>query len=177
MAATSRKRVAAGGLVAADAVAGTAAPAATMASLPMDDSLFFKLIRIVNLTARPFAETVGRTHRLSLTEWRVVIVLASHPGTTAQDVAWHTGLDKMSVSRALAGLARQGRIVRRDDPADKRRVRLSLSAAGERLYERVGIGGKARETELFAALDATEQKRLARIIDKLVAGLVNEAAT
>jgi DNA-binding MarR family transcriptional regulator len=145
------------------------APAAAGAALPMDDSLFFKLVRIVNLTARPFNEGVGRAHRLSLTQWRVMIVLASHPGIVGQDVALHTGLDKMSVSRALAGLVRGGRVVRRKDPADKRRVQLALSAAGERLYVRIGVAGKARETSLFAALDAVEQAGLSDILDRLIA--------
>ena len=144
--------------------AGGAGPA-----LPMDDSLFFKLVRIVNLTARPFGESVGRANKLSLTEWRVMIVLASHPGCAAQDVAAHTGLDKMSVSRALAGLARQGRIARRDDPDDKRRVLITLSAAGERVYERIGVSGKARESDLFSVLGTAEQARLARTLDKLIA--------
>ena len=53
-----------------------------------------------------------------------MLVLASHPGFAAQEVVAHTGLDKMSVSRALAGLVRHGRVVRRDDPADKRRMLL-----------------------------------------------------
>ncbi len=138
-------------------------------ALPMDDSLFFKLVRIVNLTARPFTESVGRANKLSLTEWRVMIVLASHPGSAAQEVALHTGLDKMSVSRAIAGLAREGRIVRRDDPNDKRRVLLTLSAAGERLYQRVGASGKARESDLFSVIDAAEQARFARTLDRLIA--------
>ena len=51
------------------------------ARLPYDGELFFKLVRVVNLTARPFVETLARRHRLSLNEWRVMIVLASHPGS------------------------------------------------------------------------------------------------
>ena len=138
-------------------------------ALPMDDSLFFKLVRIVNLTARPFTESVGRANRLSLGEWRVMIVLASHPGSAAQEVALHTGLDKMSVSRAIAGLAREGRIVRRSDPGDRRRLLLTLSAAGERLYKSVGVSGKARESDLFSVIDGAEQARFARTLDKLIA--------
>jgi hypothetical protein len=30
------------------------------------DPLFFKLVRVVNLTARPFHERVGREHHLTL---------------------------------------------------------------------------------------------------------------
>ena len=50
------------------------------AALPLDSSVFFKLVRVVNLTARPFSESIGKAHRLSLNEWRVLLVLASHSG-------------------------------------------------------------------------------------------------
>ena len=60
------------------------------AALPVDSSLFFKLVRVVNLTARPFVETLARTHQLSLNEWRVMVVLASHPGVAASDVVLGT---------------------------------------------------------------------------------------
>ena len=142
------------------------------ASLPMDDSIFFKLVRVVNLTARPFVESVGRRHKLSLNEWRVMLVLASHPGAAAQEVALHTGLDKMTVSRALAGLARHGRLVKKLDPADKRRTCLWLSATGQRVYEKIGVSGKARETQLFAAVGAAEQAQLGRTLDTLIETLL-----
>ena len=47
------------------------------------DSIFFKLVRVVNLTARPFVESIGKAHRLTLNEWRVMLVLAAHPGVAA----------------------------------------------------------------------------------------------
>ena len=34
--------------------------AAAKPVLPIDDSIFFKLVRVVNLTARPFVESIGR---------------------------------------------------------------------------------------------------------------------
>ncbi len=140
--------------------------------LPMDDSIFFKLVRVVNLTARPFAVSIGRANLLTLSEWRVMLVLASHPGAAAQDVAFHTGLDKMTVSRSISGLARRGRLVRKEDAADKRRTRLQLSAAGQRVYERVAAGGRQREAQLFAGVGATEQARLGATLDKMIATLL-----
>ena len=137
--------------------------------LPLDDSLLFKLVRIVNLAARPFNEYVGRNHSITLTEWRVMIVLASRPGCAAQEVALHTGLDKMSVSRALAGLGRDGRIARRADPDDKRRDLCFLTAAGEQLYAQIGEEGSAHEHDLFAAITPAEQGRLGSLLDKLIA--------
>jgi DNA-binding MarR family transcriptional regulator len=150
--------------------AGRAGPGAR---LPIDDSLFFKLVRLVNLTARPFVETLARTHQLSLNEWRVMVVLASHPGVAAHEVAEATGLDKMSVSRALSALARRRRIERRSDNADARRVLLQLNAAGRALYEAIGSMAAQREAQLFRGVGRAEQARLASLVDRLAAGLVD----
>ena len=52
-------------------------------ALPIDSSLFFKLVRVVNLTARPFVETLARAHQLSLNDWRVMVGAGQPPGLTA----------------------------------------------------------------------------------------------
>ncbi len=103
-------------------------PARRAASaLPIDSALFFKLVRVINRTARPFVERLAGTHQLSLNEWRVMVVLASHPGVAARDLAEITGLDKMSISRAVAGLSRHQRLDKRPDPSDARRMLLRLN--------------------------------------------------
>jgi DNA-binding MarR family transcriptional regulator len=151
----------------------TARTTARRARLPIDDSIFFRLVRVVNLTARPFSESIGKAHRLSLNEWRVLLVLANHPGVAASEVATYTGLDKMSVSRALAALARRGRVVRRVDAADRRRMLLKLSAEGERLYERIGTPAKERERRLFRGIGQEEQERLGKTLDRLIENLID----
>ena len=140
-------------------------------SLPVDSSLFFKLVRVVNLTARPFSETVGKHNELTLNEWRAMVVLASHPGVAASDIAEATGLDKMAVSRAIAGLDRAGRLRREPDPGDQRRSLLFLSPQGQRLFAKVGRTAKRREAELFSALGVAEAEQLNAALDKLLAGL------
>lgn len=139
--------------------------------LPIDDSLFFKLVRVVNLTARPFVETLSRAHRLTLNEWRAMVVLASHPGVAATDIVEATGLDKMSVSRAIAALERHGRLLKEADPADARRARLTLSAAGHALYRRIGASAAVREAQLFAGVGAAEQAQMGQTLDRLIAAL------
>lgn len=134
----------------------------------LDESLFFKLVRVVNLTARPFHDRVGRAHRLTLNEWRVMTVVGSHPGIAATDVCTRSGMDKMSVSRAIAGLAARQRIVRRPDAGDRRRVLLQLSGAGQRLYERIATTAREREAQLFGGLGAAEQAQLSATLDRLI---------
>ena len=143
----------------------------TRPALPVDSSLFFKLVRVVNLTARPFVETLAHTHRLSLNEWRVMVVLASHPGVAASDLALATGLDKMNISRAIAALSRHGRIVKKADAADGRRTLLRLSADGQRVFQTIGTRAKLREAQLFGGVDAAELEQLDRLVEKLLAAL------
>jgi DNA-binding MarR family transcriptional regulator len=141
---------------------------APQARLPNDGELFFKLVRVVNITARPFVEKLARKHRLSLNEWRVMIVLASHPGCAAHQIVDATGLDKMSVSRAIAALERHGRISKRADPHDARRALLELNRPGWRLYENLGSAGRARELELFARFDDASKLELEALVDRLI---------
>ncbi len=139
--------------------------------LPTDRSLFFQLVRVVNLTARPFVETLSRRHHLSLNAWRVMVVLASHPGVAAREVVDHTGLDKMSVSRAIATLLRDGRVRREADPADARRARLWLTDAGQALYRTIGEGGRQREQQLFAGISDGERRQMQATVEKMIAAL------
>jgi DNA-binding MarR family transcriptional regulator len=146
--------------------------AARRGKLPIDSSLFFKLVRVVNLTARPFVETLARAHQLSLNEWRAMVVLASHPGIAASTIADCTGLDKMSVSRAVAELERHGRIDKTADPADARRTLLALNGAGMRLFQTLGPLATAREAQLFGGIDAAELARMDATLDRLINALV-----
>ena len=137
-----------------------------------DDLLFFKLVRVVNLTARPFAQRVGKEHQLSLNEWRVMALVAANPGCNASQVADYSGLDKMAVSRALDGLQKARRVKRHEDPTDQRRSRLYLSAAGRSLYDIAWTGAQAREAELFEGLTAKERAQFSAMLDKLVASVL-----
>ena len=144
--------------------------------LPVDSSLFFKLVRVVNLTARPFQAGLGKAHQLTINEWRVMVVLASHPGSAATDIAEITGLDKMSVSRALSGLRKLGRVRLQSDDADLRRSKVYLTAAGKKLYARIGAQAQQREAQLFSGLSAQEHEAMGATLDKLVSAL-REAET
>jgi DNA-binding MarR family transcriptional regulator len=140
-------------------------------ALQIDESLFFKLVRVVNLTARPFTETLSKVHDLSLNEWRTMLVLANHPGLVAREVVELTGLDKMSVSRAVTALEQDGRLVRESDPLDARRSRLSLSEQGLGLFQTLAGPAVEREAQLYAGLTREELAAMHASVDKLIAAL------
>ncbi len=137
----------------------------------VEASVFFKLVRVVNLTARPFQENVGRQYQLTLNEWRVLAALAQHADVTAMDVADLTGLDKMSVSRALRGLEQRGRLQTQTLESDLRKRQLHVTPAGRALFDEVWPLAQQREATLFADLPAAELAQLGAVLDKLVASV------
>jgi DNA-binding MarR family transcriptional regulator len=137
-----------------------------------DRTLLFGLIRLVNVAARPFQEGIGRRHRLGLSAWRALAVLAADATTTAAEIAARTGLDKMTVSRALASLEATGRIARRPDPHDGRRALVSLTPAGRKVFEAVWAQAREREAAALAGITAAERTRLARAVRAITDALL-----
>lgn len=154
----------------ARAEAGPKAKAQTgrlRAALPLGRSVFFGLIRLVNLAARPFADRIGRPFRLTLPEWRVMVLLEAHPGLTGAEIAFESGLDKMAVSRAIAQLERLGRVNRIKDPGDRRMERISLSAKGLDVFRRIEVSARFRESTMLSGLSAAERAALAEAVEHM----------
>jgi DNA-binding MarR family transcriptional regulator len=136
--------------------------------LPIEQSLFFRMVLAVNLTARPFARIWGRKYMLNLTEWRVMITLASRPGASANDIARLSGLDKMTVSRSLASMIRHGYVDRRNSREDRRRWISALTPKGWRVFATIAPSGADRERALFAGFSAAERAAFGRLLDAIV---------
>lgn len=137
--------------------------------LPIAHSLFFRMVLAVNLTARPFARLYSRKYHLNLTEWRVMITLASATGASANDIARLSGLDKMTVSRSLASMMRHGYVDRRKASEDRRRSILALTHKGRRVFGAIAPKGAARETALFDGFTASEMAAFGRLLDRVAA--------
>jgi len=129
---------------------------------------FFKLVQLVNLTARPFSRLYEKRFGLKLSEWRVLFTISNAPGITASDVSDLLGIDKMAVSRAVSASERKGRLVRKNDSIDQRQALLYLTAAGRRLVGKIEPKGRARDSRLFSALTPAERTAFERSLAKLI---------
>jgi DNA-binding MarR family transcriptional regulator len=144
------------------------APAsAEHAPLQLEHFLPYRLSILSNTISQAIADDYQRRYDISVTEWRVMAVLARFEGLSAREVAERTAMDKVAVSRALARLVEAGRVDRATHDNDKRRSVLSLTEAGWAMHDEVAPMARAREREVLAKLDAEEQRWLTRILDKL----------
>lgn len=139
------------------------------APLQLEHFLPYRLSILSNTISQAIADDYQSRYDLSVTEWRVMAVLARFEGLSAREVAERTAMGKVAVSRALARLVEAGRVNRTVHVDDKRRSVLSLSEAGWTMHDEVAPMARRRERQVLAKLDADERAWLTRILDKLLA--------
>ena len=117
---------------------------------------------------RAFLGEVAAEYGVTLAEWRVILTLRHYPGCSAAAIRKRWGMEKMSASRAVRGLAAAGRIVRRRNPGDRRGHVLTLTRKGEALYRKIMPGASRRYLEILDCLSAPEIAALRATLVKLV---------
>lgn len=141
------------------------------AQLNLEHFLPYRLSVLSNQISQAIAHIYRDRFDLSITEWRVMAVIGRDRGLSAVEVAERTAMDKVAVSRALAGLIEAGRVLRGTASGDRRRSVLRLSVAGRRIYDQVVPLALAFERELLSRLGAQERSRIDALLDKLRQGL------
>lgn len=137
-------------------------------ALKLQDFLPYRLAVLAESVSRSIAQVYAERFALTRDEWRVLAALAETGAMKSRDAALYATLDKMQVSRAVAGLERSGLIAREEDAEDRRNRILSLTPAGRALLRKLTPMVQARETFLLEALDADEAAVLDRAIDRLL---------
>ena len=91
--------------------------------------------------------------------------------TASHELAELTGVNVMSVSRAVATLERHGRIEVALDPRNRRRKWLRLTEEGQRLFEIMRPQSEKVAEYLFSELESAEVAQLETILARLIATL------
>ena len=120
-----------------------------------------------SLIGRAFYGEVALRHRLSLPEWRVLMTLAAHPGSTAADIVERWAMQPMMASRAIALLKRRGWVQRKRRSADRRSFALWLTDRGRVAHRRVVPDAQTRYREIMSCLTPRERAALERMLSRL----------
>ena len=134
-------------------------------------ALLHQLLKLTNRLMAPFSTHLAHRHRISLNEFRMLMTIGALERTASHELAELTGVNVMSVSRAVATLERHGRIEVRPDPKNRRRKWLALTAEGRRLYEAIRPQSDQVADYLFSELSSGEIGQLERIVERLIATL------
>jgi DNA-binding MarR family transcriptional regulator len=100
----------------------------------------------------------------------VLTLVDFKPGSTQQELVDHSMIDASSMVAILDELQELGLVERRQNPADRRKHAVHLTAKGRRMLERARQVADETAEELFGRLSAEERETLRRLHRKL-AGL------
>jgi len=133
----------------------------------LNEFLPYRLSTLTNRISRALALLYSKQFDLTIPEWRVMAVLGQESGLSADQVCARTGMDKVTVSRAVMRLLDHGRVRREFASADRRRSVLELSARGRQVHRKIIPLAKAYQSRLAANLSAAEQAQLLKLLARL----------
>jgi DNA-binding MarR family transcriptional regulator len=137
------------------------------ARLRLERFLPYRLSVTSNAVSSRIAAIYRARFGLSISEWRMIAVIAERGEPVQAELVAATAMDKMTVSRAVSALVARGLLRRDTSPADRRTAHLSLTAEGQRLYEEVAPLALAIEAELLAPLGEAERRKLFEMLAML----------
>lgn len=137
------------------------------AKLELNQYMPCQLAELSNSIIRSVADLFEDWYDISITEWKVMVTVAEHPGLSGVSVAEFAGLDTVAVSRAVTTLMDAGRINREFGREDRRRSILSLSDEGRALYNEVLPVAIRLQASLLDGLTDEERIVFVKAIKKL----------
>lgn len=147
-------------------------PAAAAAPPDVDPAqTLHRLLKLNNRLLQPFSVYLEHQHKISVNEFRLLMLIGRMRETASHELAELTGVNTMSVSRAVAALRRHGRVNVCTDPRNRRRKTLTLTAEGARLYRTMLPATDKVASYLFHALKPDEQVAFDRCLTILIEAL------
>jgi DNA-binding MarR family transcriptional regulator len=136
--------------------------------LPLDQYLTWRLHRINKLSDKGSADDYAADFDLPVGEARCLAAIGSFAPLSIVDLAARANLDKGQASRAAQALVDRGLVRKQASDTDGRGVVLTPTASGQRLWKKVMALIAQRNEDIFGCLSVTEQKQLARMLDRLI---------
>lgn len=140
---------------------------APLQALELEKFLPYRLSVLAQIVSESLHDLYAGPFDLTVTQWRVMAALGRFAPLTASDVGQRIVMDKVAVSRAVAGLMKRGLVERATDQDDRRRASLKLSAKGRTMHSRIVPIALEYEQRLYAALSAEERTLFDRLSDRL----------
>ncbi|MFZ5781511.1 MAG: MarR family winged helix-turn-helix transcriptional regulator [Pseudomonadota bacterium] len=141
-------------------------PDATQA-LELEKFLPYRLSILAQIVSESLHDLYAGPFGLSVTQWRVMAALGRFAPLTASDVGQRIVMDKVAVSRAVAGLLQRGLVERAADRNDRRRASLRLSSRGRAMHARIVPIALEYESRLYEALAGDERPAFDELIERL----------
>ena len=134
----------------------------------LQDFLPYLLNQAAEATSRSFEGVYKSGYGMTRTQWRVMANLGRFGAMTARDICRISHIEKTKVSRAVAGMAATGLLIRATSDRDRRVENLTLTPKGREVYVEIG----QRALRFDAALRDRLGPDVSARIDSLLRGII-----
>ncbi|WP_419796585.1 MAG: MarR family winged helix-turn-helix transcriptional regulator [Terasakiella sp.] len=126
------------------------------------EKFFPYLVRIYyRAVSQSVSSIYEKDYDLTVSEWRAMAVLGnSKEPLSAGEIVTRSSIDKVKVSRAIAGLTKAGYLERRIDEGDRRKVALQLTRSGHYVFEELVEKVQELEDKLLKGFSSEEKDLL-----------------
>lgn len=139
--------------------------------LNRDAEILHDILKLSNRLMAPFSTYLAHQHRISLNEFRVMMLVGHYGSVASHELVQLTGVNAMSISRAVTTLEKHERVVSVPDPANRRRKKLTLTPEGNRLFRAMRPATDLVADYLLSRLKEHEKATLSHILYTLIATL------
>jgi len=141
----------------------------------LDSHVFFWLTQLIGARDRRLNQAL-KAFGLRVPEWRALAALHSRRDCTMSELADLASIDRTTLTRTVDRMQEAGWLARLSDGVDMRVTRLSLTAAGERLFARVWPTVAQLNDAAIAGLSAAAVDRLRATLAQMKENLDEEPA-
>ncbi len=141
----------------------------TKPALRLADYLPYRLSVASNEVSRLIADSYEARFGLKIPEWRVIAVLAEFHAHNQAEIVAKTAMDKVTVSRAVAGLVERDLVRRSINAADGRSQIIELTRAGKKLFDDIAPLARDYEARLLDGFSPREIDTLKALLERLEA--------
>lgn len=140
--------------------------------LPVAESLIVRAAIIVGRDANALLDRLLKPTGLAEAEFRLLMSLLAHGGNaSAGDLCAGLAQSPANLTRIGDSLVERGYVSRTADPADRRRMLITLLPQGERLLDEMLPDVCRQITALFQGFSSTEKKQMLQGFKRLLAGI------
>ncbi len=138
-----------------------------LAVIDNDRYLPLLIAAISNNLYRDASRSYQSRFGIGVTEWRVLTALAAAPNSTANQLCEIGEIDKAAASRSLKVLESSGHVAIAHHRSDARKRIVSLTPAGQSLYEQIVEVAKKRQKRMTTGFSSQETEMLITLLRRL----------
>ena len=140
----------------------------------LDGFVPYQIYRITNSLNQRLRARLRRLP-ISVSRWRVLGVLRANGTLTINEIAESAAMEQPTVSRTVTRLVRDGLVSRRAARQDSRYMEVSLTAAGQRVFDTVYPIAVEHQTDALRGFSKSELATLKAYLQRIQQNIASDS--